>query len=262
MAGDGIGDGTGEPPRRRRRGGIALFVVALVVVGVCVRLGVWQLDRLEGRRDANARIRAGLAAPVVALGEALDGGTDPRTLAWRHARVDGTYDPTEELILYGRAQDGRPGDHVLTPLVLDDGTAVLVDRGWVPFEPEHELPVPGAAAAPTGPVSVSGVLLPAGDEPMPTTSPSPRPSSAPVTTVQRIDLPALQAQMPYPLAPVALLLQEQRPAQGGLPEPATLPELDEGPHLAYAVQWFVFAAIALVGYGLLATRARREARRG
>ena len=74
----------------------------------------------------------------------------PEDLAWRPAEVSGDYDRGEEVILYGRTQDGRPGDHVLTPLVLTDGTAVVVDRGWIPFEPERDPRSPRPAAAPDG----------------------------------------------------------------------------------------------------------------
>ncbi len=235
---------------------IGLLVVAVVVAAVCVRLGIWQLDRLQERRAANELVRAGLEQPAAPLGELLVGAA-PVELAWRHAEVSGTYDPAEEVILYGRTQAGRSGDHVLTPLVLADGTAVVVDRGWIPFDPDRGPPITGPAAAPGGRVTVAGVVLAPGSGAV-AADPSVRGETDPVTMVQQVDLGVLQRQVPYPLAPVALQLQEQRPAQaGGLPEPATLPELDEGPHLSYAIQWFAFATIAVVGYVLLLRRDRR-----
>jgi surfeit locus 1 family protein len=235
---------------------IGLLVVAVVVAVVCVRLGIWQLDRSEGRRAANDRVRAGLQEPVAPLEELLNGAVAPEDLAWRPAEVSGDYDPDEEVILYGRTQDGRPGDHVLTPLVLADGTAVVVDRGWIPFEPEQDPPVSGPAAAPDGHVTVTGAVLAPGSGAV--AGETPTGATDPVTIVRQVDLGVLQRQVPYELAPVALQLREQRPEQtAGLPEPALLPELDEGPHLSYAIQWFAFAAIAVVGYVLLVRRDRR-----
>ncbi len=239
---------------------IGLLVVAIVVAATCIRLGFWQLDRLEGRRAANELVRAGLRAPAEPFDELVGGSSTPEDLAWRRAEVSGTYDPAEEVILYGRTQDGRQGDHVLTPLVLADGTAVIVDRGWIPFDPDQEPPITGPAAAPDGPVTVTGVVLAPGSGAV-AAGPSPG-ETARVTTVQHVDLGVLQGQVPYELAPVAFQLQEQVPAQAsGQPEPASLPALDEGPHLSYAIQWFAFAAIAVVGYVLLFRRDRRARER-
>ena len=79
------------------------------------------------------------------------------------------------------------------------------------------------------------------------------------TTLSRLDLGAIQAQLPYRIAPSYLLLQRQTPAQSdGLPDPSPLPKLSEGPHLSYAIQWFTFAAIAVAGCVVLALRERRD----
>lgn len=234
---------------------IVLLIVTIVVAGVCVRLGFWQLDRLHGRRDINTLIEAGFAQPPQPLTDLLARTGDPHSLAFRRAEVAGTYDTAHEVILYGRTSaGGDTGNHVLTPLLLDDGTALLVDRGWVPLE-QGEPPVAGAAATPTVRVDVAGVLFPPDAE---TAAAS---GASPVLQVTKIDPGKLGAQLPYPILPIYLLLQEQRPAQtGGLPEPAPLPELTEGPHLSYAIQWFAFATIAVVGYGVLVRRDRREGR--
>ena len=233
---------------------IALLVFALVVAAVCVRLGIWQLDRLDQRRTLNAHVRAGLAAPPATL-EALEGGDpDPETLAYRRVEVTGSYDTEHEMLLYGRALDGRPGHHVLTPLVVDDGAAILVDRGWVPFE--MGTPPVAAAEPPSGEVTVTGFLLPAGDEDDVVID---RDDTGRVLTV-RHDVPAaLEDAMPYELWPLPLQLQGQQPAPpSALPAIVGPPELDEGPHLSYAVQWFTFATIALVGYVVLVRREIRD----
>jgi surfeit locus 1 family protein len=176
---------------------------------------------------------------------------DPASLRFRPAVASGTYDPAHEVLLYGRSsREDVAGDQVLTPLRLPDGTAIVVDRGWIPID--QDVPVTGEAAAPTGSVTVTGVLFP----PDAISNPAP-PASERVT---KVDLGQIGAALPYPILPVYLLLQTQAPPQpGALPEPPPLPSLDNGPHLSYAVQWFSFAAIALIGYVVLLRRDRRDA---
>jgi len=218
-----------------------LIAVAIVVAATCVWLGLWQLDRLHGRRDANATWRARGAEPAAAIES-----VDPAELPYRHVTATGTYDPAHEWILSGRTTaEGDPGNHVLTPLDLGDGTAVVIDRGWVPLE-TIGVPVTGAAAAPGGHVTVTGVALP----PDQTAPASPAPS---ITT--RVDL--ARAGLPYRLLPVYVLLQTQSPPQQ-LPIPPPLPTFDDGPHLSYAIQWFAFATIAVVGCVVLLARDRRR----
>lgn len=235
---------------------IALLVVALVVAATCIRLGVWQLDRLDQRRALNDRVRAGLAAEPAPL-EDLDGVPDE---AYRRVAVTGAYDPEHEVLLYGRALDGRPGHHVLTPLVYGTeqagvgGAAVLVDRGWVPAE--LDTPPVAPAAPPEGEVTVTGFLVPAegGEDLVIGRDPSGR-----VLTVRHADPAALDGEVPYDLWPLALQLQGQSPPQPvDLPAVVPSPELGEGPHRSYAVQWFIFATIALVGYVVLVRREVRD----
>lgn len=173
---------------------------------------------------------------------------DPGSLPYRRVSATGAFDPSHEIVVSGRSLNGVAGNHVLTPLVLDDGSAVLVDRGWVPLDVAQP-PVGGVAATIEGTVTVTGVVLPPDAISNPPLSPAP-------AVVNRIDLGL--GGLPYDLAPVFLLLQSQAPPQAGdLPVPASAPTLDEGPHLSYAIQWFAFAAIALVGYAALL---RRESR--
>jgi surfeit locus 1 family protein len=218
-----------------------LIAVSVIVAATCVRLGFWQLDRLEGRREVNAMLEGRGDAP-----ERPVTGAPADELPYSRVRATGTYDPSHEWILSGRTTaEGAPGNHVLTPLELGDGTAVVVDRGWVPLE-VTDVPVTGTAAAAGGHVTVAGVAMP----PDETTPASPAPSIA--TTV---DL--ARAGLPYRLLPVYVLLQTQSPTQQ-LPVPAPPPTFDEGPHLSYAIQWFSFATIAVVGCGVLLVRDHRR----
>jgi surfeit locus 1 family protein len=219
---------------------VALVVIAVTIAAVCIRLGFWQLDRLHGRRDVNAMLAARGGLPPLDLATA-----DPGSLAYAHVTVAGTYDPSHEIVLSGRSYQDVAGNHILTPLMLGDGRAVLVDRGWVPLDVASP-PVTGPAAAPVGRVTVSGLALP--PDSISATPISPAPS-----VVTRIDLGI--ADLPYRLAPVYVLLQIQDPAQAsGSPIPGVPPTLDEGPHLSYAIQWFAFATIAIVGCVVLLRR--------
>jgi len=224
---------------------IALTGFAILAVGACVLCGFWQLDRLEGRREFNARYAAGLAAKPRPLEQLLDEGG---ALAYRRAVASGRYDTEHEVILYGRTLEGQAGNHVLTPLVLADGRAVVVDRGWVPFEMDE--PPVQAATPPNGTVDVEGALF--ADQPGGAGDVVPGENR--IVTVRSVDLKAIAGDVPYALVPWFLQLRTQSPSPRDLPVPAPLPELTEGPHLNYAIQWFAFATIAAVGYVILVRR--------
>ena len=130
---------------------------------------------------------------------------------------------------------------------------IFVDRGWVPLNVDQ--PGTAAVAPPAGEVDVEGVLFASeGDPPGAVGGADTR-----ETTLARVDLAKIQSQLPYPIAPDYLLLQQQSPAQpDGSPVPAPLPRLTEGPHLGYAIQWFTFAIIALAGFVILALRESRD----
>jgi surfeit locus 1 family protein len=217
----------------RRR--LWLVVLAAIAAVACVRLGFWQLDRLEDRRAANARILRGMRAAPLTL-EAVP----TAAAAYRRASAQGTYDAGETVVLYGRPLEGNPGDHVLTPLRLGDGSALLVDRGWIPIG--ANLPVPPEQA------HVEGILLP----------PESDEGLAPAgDRVRSVDIAGIGSRLPYRLAPVYLLLQREEPSDPAPPIPAPLPELSEGPHLSYAIQWFSFAGVAIVGAAVVLRGDRR-----
>ena len=225
------------------------LLIVLIVAGICVRLGFWQLDRLEQRRAYNARVEAAMAAPPSALASLLPpGSTDPgEALAYRRATTTGRYDPEREVVLFGRSLDGAPGNHLLTPLVTEDAGTIIVDRGWIPLE--LDTPPVAEALPPTGVVQVTGfLLLPEADGPGTV-------SSGPAAEV---NLDQIEASTGTELAPMYLRLETQEPGSGDLPRAAPLEPLGDGPHLGYAVQWFIFGGIALIGFAILARKELRE----
>ena len=233
------------PGSRSRR--VAVVVVAAVVATTCVGLGLWQLRRLEERRELNATILDRRSdPPVVIEGASARPDLDP----YRPAAARGTYDLEHEVLLYGRSLDGEAGHHLVTPLVLPGGGAILVVRGWVPFAMQTA-PVRGAAP-PAAEVEVSGFLVP--DEGDGSTAPDAE------GIIRVLDVMGIASTLPFDVFPLALQLAEQAPPQPGpLPTPVPMPELSEGPHLSYAIQWFAFAAVAVIGAAILLRRDRGPA---
>ena len=231
--------------------GILAALVVLAVAAICVRLGFWQLDRLEQRRARNAAIRAAGALPPVRLDSAAPAlSADPRSFAWRRAEAAGRYHHAGDMVLRGRSRGGRPGVHLVSPLVMADGRVVMVNRGWVPAADGSTADVRPLRT--TAPVRVAGALLPIPSSPdrgLPIAG-----GEGADTTWRRVDLAAARERSPGPVVPLLLQQLPAGGAEGSPPVPEPLPELSQGNHLSYAVQWFSFAVIALVGLVILLRR--------
>ena len=237
---------------------ILSHLLALFIVGACVFAGLWQLDRLQTRRDLNERqaTRAELpVVPVQALVGPGDGEDRVDEVALRTIEATGTYRLEDQVVVSNRTYEGAPGYWVLTPLITTDGTGVLVNRGWVPMAiGDGERIV--EADPPTSEVTVVGSL---------TTSQqrgsfgATHPDEGRLTRMARADVGRIAAQVDYPLLPAYVTLSGQAPAQPGqVPVPVQPIELGEGPHLGYTFQWFTFAAIAFLGYPLVLRKVALE----
>ncbi len=229
----------------------------VVLVVAFVSFGFWQLRRLEERRNANAVIQARSSVPVQPLPEVVDPDATfvaVEGLPYRRVVVRGTYDADASVLVRSRALEGRPGFHVLTPLVTEGGAAVVVNRGFAPFtgEPAEAL---AATRPPEGEVEVAGLLLETQERQGigPTD-----PAGGVLTEIARVDLARLQQQNASDLYPVYLQLQTQSPPSGDLPVVLPEPEQSEGSHLSYAMQWFLFAAVGAVGWPVLLRHTARE----
>lgn len=224
----------------RRWWWVTLIVLALMVV--LARLGFWQLDRLEQRRAANAVVTTSLETPPFDLNNAAV----PEDIAeWDNRLVSagGTFDHDQQVLLKLQNWGYRAGVNLITPLVLDDGeTAVLVDRGWIPDteagpQAISTFNVPGDVDI-EGYISLSQEL-------------SRTPAATPEgrqTEVYRVDIPAIESQMPYTLLPFFIV---QFPENNNQDLPYRLErqiDISEGSHLGYAVQWFIFSIGLGVAY--------------
>jgi len=227
---------------RRRR--ILIVVTAGVVAATCVALGSWQLQRLEDRRARNAAIERERSRRPHLITSGV-GRIEPPP-PYTPVRASGEFDPEHEVLVYGRSLDGRSGHWLATPLIFDDGTAALVVRGWVPFE-YQSAPV-ADAAPPAGELTIGGFLLPDEGTAQPDED----------GVIGRLDVEWLRGILRTEVYPGPIQLTEHTDSQPGeLPVPIGWPELSEGPHLSYAIQWFSFAAIAVVGAVVLLRRERR-----
>ena len=244
-----------------------LLTTLLVVLGaaVCVRLGIWQLDRLEQRRAFNAHVLAMRALPPLDLDN--PGSADLASQEYRAATVTGTYDFAHQVAIRNQVWTDPVGHidlagyHLLTPLILNDGeTAVLVDRGWVPAE-GNQTPEGWPRYDQTGLVTLSGILRPGRSRPDFGGVPDPdlAPGQTRLDFWNMVNIERIDAQTPYELLPVYLQLDPQ-PEQTEPPYPYQPEiELTEGPHAGYAGQWFTFATILLVGYPFYLRRQEKEA---
>lgn len=234
-----------------------LFVASLIAATIV--LGLWQLNRLDERRSTNDEIDARLEEAVAPLASLTSADADEGVgaeLRFRLVQVSGTYVPEDEVLVLNRTFSGAPGYWVLTPLLQPDGTAVVINRGWIPFRFAPGEPRP-ESAAPTGQVTVVGMVRE-------TVEPEGIQSADPdgrLDALARPDLLRYQEQLSYDIWPV--LVQAEQPESTEFPIRLERPELDEGPHLGYAVQWFIFATIGLIGYPLVLRRiAHSEGRDG
>ncbi|HZA79123.1 MAG TPA: SURF1 family protein [Acidimicrobiales bacterium] len=222
-----------------------LFVVLLVIT--MVNLGFWQLRRLDDKRDRNALIEARSEQPVTPVGELLDPGDGEAAVdgaRYRAVTATGTYDAPTTVTVRNRTQEGVPGAWLVTPLRLAEGERVGVIRGFVSLTSDSSV---ADVPPPTGEVTVTGLVV----DPDGLDGTAPR-DVAPLLDAGDGILPALvRADESDPPEPNA--------ARPDRPDPAAIlpvlpADLSEGPHLGYAVQWFIFSTIAVVGYPLVLRR--------
>lgn len=209
---------------------IAGHLLALIGIVVFVLAGLWQLRRHDEKVELRDTVAAALEQPALALAEVPDG-------AFARVIVGGTLDTDFELRVI-RSNGGESGYEIVTPLLLDDGSAILVDRGWIPLD--EPVPIPPQT------IGGEGVLWPAESGAVPAEFPE---------FASRIDPAIVAAFAPYDLRDEYLILTTQEPDFDPRIRPPEVGEVPLGPHLGYAGQWFLFTLVVLVGYPILLRRA-------
>lgn len=227
-------------------GYLALTVVFAFVASL---FGLWQWDRREQAVAAINLLESNWDKPPVALEDALDGGfTDASE--WLPVVVSGRYLPEDQVLVRTRPRGGQVGFEVLVSFETAQGAVVVVNRGWVPTGEAQDFP-DVLPAAPSADIMIVARLKP--------TEPTLQGRGAPSGQLPSIDLRAFQDIVGYPVpTDHYLLLAEETPAASPAPLRATRPVLDEGPHLSYSFQWFVFGILAFTGLVVLL---RQEAQR-
>lgn len=232
----------------------ALLIIFVAVLGIVfVNLGEWQLDRLAQRRERNATTIANEQKPIRTYDQVFT-----RQIAdadqWQRVEARGTFDPDHQFVVRYRSNGDADGYEVVTPLRTTTGT-VLVDRGFIPLERGAQIPS-AAPAPPTGEVTVVGHVR--------RNERGRRAATTPVNNQMRlINSDAVATTLPYPVSSGYIGLLTVQPEQQGGFQPIKLPELSEGPHFWYAVQWFMFTAVGVAGIVVFIRgdlRARREER--
>ena len=225
-----------------RRLTVAFIVLAVAAAMLFVRLGFWQLSRLAERRRFNALVISRLDSAVVPLARLP---RDTALASFRRVTLEGQWDETHELVLMGRSHEGSPGVHLVTPLrIPGNDTAVLVNRGWA-YAPDAGTVDQGRWRDPLDSAQVLGFV---------TALPSRLPgatSAGALPRVRWIDRSEVERWAGYPVFPFVVVRTVDSLAvaarKDSTPAPLPTPALDEGPHQSYAIQWFSFAAIALIG---------------
>jgi cytochrome oxidase assembly protein ShyY1 len=243
----------------RQRRWIGFTLLTLTFLLLFIRLGIWQLSRLHERRSSNAIISANLAAPPASYPDIVAGAAGAAVpvvttaLEWRQVEITGRWDAAHQVLLRNRTFESVDGYEVITPLQPASGPALLVDRGWVEQGSTSQAPK-------TNPVPQGGlVTVIAWLRPSWPAHPS---SGLPAGQVLAIDAHSIGQQLPYPILDGYAILEKEDPAIAGSPTLLPGPVVDDGPHLSYAVQWFLFGGVAIVGWWIFVSREADEATEG
>ena len=235
-------------PSRRDLAFLAFSVAALTLL---VWLGMWQVQRLQWKQDLIARMSDRMVSDPLSLAEIEARHGAGENVEFMRATATGRFVHDRELFVF-TTHDGEMGWKVVTPLETDDGTAVLVDRGFIPYD--LKAPASRAGSRPAGTVSVTGSVRPRSSAP------------APFAPANDVDanvwhwwaLPAMAEAAGLERASPFILQAEPRPGdpawpRASAPDPATLPNR----HLGYAVTWFGLAAMLVIVNGLYLFRRLR-----
>ncbi|MFF1958367.1 SURF1 family protein [Streptomyces sp. NPDC058220] len=235
---------------------VILTLLALALIPAMIELGFWQLHRHEHKVAQNSLISDNLKAKPIPVTELTSPGhTVPRADYWRRVTATGRFDPAHQVVVRRRTSaDDQVGYHVLIPLILNDGRALIVNRGWIPADGDQRA-FPDIPPAPTGEVTVTGRLK--ADE---TTASSGIRDLRGLPSRQVMLINSGQQQKQLGRTVLGGYVEQTSPVPAG-DSPEQIPDPDDssiGPHMAYAVQWWLFVAAVPVGWVILVRREKRD----
>jgi len=212
---------------------------------VLIRLGIWQLDRLEQRREFNTQFESARSQSVLDLNQSSPG--DISKMEWRTVQFIGEYDFENQVAIRNQYYGNQYGYHLLTPL-LSNGTAVMVDRGWIPAE-GNSLPEDWRKYDDMGGVKVIGQIRLGQSKPALGGVADALPADGSKLAIwNNADVTQIASQLPYPILLVYIQIDSgESDTEPPIPFQPEV-ELTEGPHFGYAMQWFTFATILFLGY--------------
>lgn len=224
---------------------VGFGLLVLVLAALFVQLGRWQFSRLTERQIGNSVVERNLAMAPAPIDDVLGAGKSvSQDLEWRRVTAIGTFDVDSELLVRYQTREGSPGVDVVTPLVTEEGAALLVDRGWLAASNDVGRP-PTVPSPPRGEVQVSGWLRSDQGGDVDATMPVDG-------QVRLISSSAIADTVQYPLYGGYVEMTAVRPpATKALASPEA-PSLDSGPHFFYGLQWWFFAALAVGGIAYFA----------
>ncbi|MCU1513728.1 MAG: SURF1-like protein [Microbacteriaceae bacterium] len=232
---------------RRWLGYLGLAVLFAVI---CVALSLWQVARTNEARAGNQLVDQNFNGTPRPLTEILPSlRSYDASDEWQQVSMSGSYLAADQLLVRNRPLDGNPGFEVLVPLKLQDGSVFIVDRGWVPTGNDQDAP-DSVPKPPAGQVEVIARVK-AGEPTLPG-------RSAGTGQVATIHLPTVAKLVGDPTYTGAYgLMVTETPATATRPREYPEPQLDEGLHVSYAIQWVLFGVMAFLG---LAYAIRQEYR--
>ncbi|TIC86529.1 SURF1 family protein [Nocardioides sp. GY 10127] len=232
---------------------VLLALTVAFLTWMTYSLGLWQWHRLVETKATNAQVVTNeKAAPVPASDVLAVGRPVYDADEWRVVSATGTYDVDDTVIVRYQTRDGEAGVDVVVPLVLDDGTALLVDRGWLATDNAGTADPDDVPAPPSGEVRVTAYVRVDGSGDSTAVDDQSTRAVSSVTIADSLGIDVLGGWTE---------LKTESPAPATALEPVVLPDLGNGPHFFYALQWWFFGLLAVVGYVWFAIDERRNGRR-
>lgn len=214
-------------------------LVALLLILLCLWAAQWQYHRGVDRHARNTLIIEQSLLPAVELGE-LTGNID--SFEWRTISFQGVFDDKNQILLRNRYSEGVYGFEQLTLFVFDQ-RKIWVDRGWIKAGSNATIP-PQLQQTSDESVRITGRLrldssLPQGK------------FFAVANNAQRDLVSQLDARKGIQTEDFYIDLISVSDTAMNPDVPVELPELSDGPHMAYALQWIFFAALVIYGRRLI-----------